>query len=444
MSIDRRSVLAGAAAMLALTAGRNADAAAKTGAARSAGAFPPGFRWGVATAGHQVEGNNTNSDTWFLENVKPTIFAEPSGDSCNNLQLWAQDLDLVKSFGLNTYRFSIEWARVEPEPGQFSVAMLDHYARIVDGCHSRGLMPMVTFNHFTTPRWFAAAGGWTHADAPAWFARYCERTARRVAPGIGYATTLNEPNLPRLLKLLQLPSFIMEGQRAMLLAAAKACGSAKFVAANAVNDDDLPALQAGLLEAHRLGRQAIKSARSALPVGVSLALTDDQAVGDPARRDARRADLYAEWLELAKGDDFVGVQNYERSRTGPEGTLPPPPDAPRNWSGAEIYAPSLGNAVRYAHAVTGRPVMVTEHGLGTDDDTLRAAFIPQALSGLAGAIAEGVPVLGYMHWSLLDNFEWIFGYRPKYGLVAVDRKTFKRTPKPSAAVLGAIARRNSL
>ena len=100
--------------------------------------------------------------------------------------------------------------------------------------------------------------------------------------------------------------------------------------------------------------------------------------------------------------------------------------------------------MRYAHAVTGRPVMVTEHGLGTDDDTLRSAFIPQALSGLAGAIAEGVPVLGYMHWSLLDNFEWIFGYRPKYGLAAVDRKTFKRTPKPSAAVLGAIARRNAV
>ena len=112
--------------------------------------------------------------------------------------------------------------------------------------------------------------------------------------------------------------------------------------------------------------------------------------------------------------------------------------------GAEVYAPSLAGAVRYAHSVTGGPVIVTEHGVGTEDDSIRARLITGALAELKKAIDDGVPVKGYMHWSLMDNFEWGFGYKPKYGLVAVDRSTFKRTPKPSAAVYGAIARANSL
>lgn len=447
MTIDRRTVLAGAGAMLALGVARSTHAevgvAGKASSPLAASAFPKSFLWGVATAGHQVEGNNTASDLWLLENVKPTVFAEPSGDACNSFELWPQDLDIVRSLGLNSYRFSLEWARIEPEPGQFSMAMLDHYARMIDGCRERGLAPIVTFNHFTAPRWFSADGGWTHPEAPTRFARFCAVAARHLARGISHAITLNEPNLPQLLQLL-LPPFVFEAQRANLLAANKALGVPKFVAANGVNVEDMPAVQAGMLAGHRLGRDAIKSVRPDLPVGFSLSVVDDQAVGDPAPRDARRANVYGAWLEAAKADDFIGVQNYERSRTGPNGPLPPPEGSPRNWGGAEVYAPSLGNAVRYVHAATGRPIIVTEHGVGTDDDALRAAFIPEALAGLASAMADGVPVGGYLHWSLLDNYEWVFGYKPKFGLVAVDRQTFKRTPKPSAYVLAAIAKRNSL
>jgi len=438
MNMNRRQILVGAAALAAV--GGLRTRAAEAAATQT---FPKNFLWGAATAGHQVEGNNTASDLWLLENIKPSDFAEPSGDACNSFELWPQDLDLVRSLGLNSYRFSLEWSRIEPEPGQYSLAMLDHYLRMIEGCRERGLAPIVTFNHFTAPRWFSADGGWTNPEAPARFARFCSVAARHMAKDISHALTLNEPDLPRLLQAL-LPPMAFAGQRANLAAAAKALGVPKFVAANGVNEEDMPAVQAGLLAGHRLGREAIKTVRPDLPVGVSLAMVDDQAVGDPARRDARRAAIYGEWLDAVKGDDFVGVQNYERSRTGPDGPLPPPEGSPRNWSGSEIYAPSLGNAVRYVHAATGCPIIVTEHGLGTDDDTLRARFIPESLQGLAAAMADGVPVGGYIHWSLLDNFEWIFGYRPKYGLVAVDRKTFKRTPKPSASVLGAIARRNSL
>jgi beta-glucosidase len=167
-------------------------------------------------------------------------------------------------------------------------------------------------------------------------------------------------------------------------------------------------------------------------------------VGEHSRRDEKRAQVYGAWLEAVKNDDFVGVQNYERARIDEHGALPPPAGAQRNTMGSEIYPASLANAVRYVHEQTGRPIMVTEHGLGADDDAQRAAFIPAALAPLADVIASGVPVLGYVHWTLLDNFEWIFGYKPHYGLCAVDRQTFKRTPKPSAKVLAAIARANAL
>jgi beta-glucosidase len=438
MTIDRRAFLAASTAALA------APLFAKEMQSASSGVFPKGFLWGAATAGHQVEGNNTTSDTWFLEHTRPSAFAEPSGDACNSFELWPRDLDLVRGLGLNTYRFSIEWARIEPEQGFYSTAMLDHYRGMIEGCRERGLTPVVTFNHFTCPRWFAASGGWLNPQSPAIFARYCERAARHLAAGIGYATTLNEPNLGRLLKWFGLPPQLLEAQRAMLISAAQATGSASFSAANATNFEDLERQLPIQLAAHEAGRAAIKSVRPDLPVGVSLAISDDQAVGRKSRRDEKRAYVYGAWLEAAKKDDFIGVQNYDRALIDASGVLPPPQSAPRNSMGAEIYPPSLGGAVRYAHAVTGRPVIVTEHGLGTTDDSLRAAFIPPALAGLKSAMDDGVPVLGYIHWSLLDNFEWVFGYGPRYGLFEVDHQTFRRTAKPSAAVYSAIARRNGL
>ncbi len=433
--IDRRIFVAAGGALLASPAL----------AARASATFPQGFLWGAATAGHQVEGNNIASDLWLLEQTKPSVFAEPSGDAVNSFELWPQDLDIVKALGLNSYRFSLEWARIEPERGQYSLAMLDHYKRMIDGCRARGLTPVVTFSHFTAPRWFSVAGGWTNPQAPALFAGFCDRAARHLAAGIGHAVTINEPNILRLLRALGLPQPVLDIQRQMLAAATRATGGTKFVAANAANWEDIDAMTGIMVAAHHAGRDAIKAVRPDLPVGVSLALFDDEpAPGGEARRDRVRADLYGAWLEAAKGDDFIGVQNYERVLWGPDGRLKPPPGAVLNWSGAEVYAPSLANAVRYVHQTTKRPILVTEHGVGTDDDAIRARLIPAALAELKTAMDEGVPVRGYIHWSLLDNYEWIFGYKPHFGLVAVDRRTFKRTPKPSAAVLGGIARRNAL
>jgi beta-glucosidase len=435
--IDRRTVIAtGIASGAAL-------ATAPVFALPKSNSFPQGFLWGAATAGHQVEGNNTNSDCWVMENVQPTLFAEPSRDADNSFMLGATDLDLAKNLGLNTYRFSLEWARIEPEEGLFSVAMLDHYKRMIEGCRARGLTPMVTFNHYTTPRWFAATGGWTNPKSPQLFARFCDKATRHLGAQIGYATTLNEPNIMNILAVV-LPPQIIGVQRAMLAAAAKAVGSSKFVGGNAVNPEDVELTARNLIAGHKAGREAIKAVRPDLPVGVSLAMFDDQAVGKNSIRDAMRAKLYQPWLDAVRQDDFLGVQNYERQVWTASGKLPAPKGADVNYSGAEVYPPSLAGAVRFAHAATGVPIIVTEHGVGTTDDSIRARLIPAALAELKKAMDDGVPVKGYCHWSLMDNFEWIFGYKVKFGLHSVDPITFVRTPKPSATIYANIARRNAL
>jgi beta-glucosidase len=433
----RRNLLIGAVALAATRA------MAAIPARRGGLAFPKGFLWGAATAGHQVEGNNTNADVWFEEHVRPTVYAEPSGDAANSFELWRTDLDLVKGLGMNAYRFGIEWARIEPEPGLYSIAMLDHYKAMIEGCRARGITPVVTFNHFTTPRWFAARGGWSRADAPDIFARYCEAAARHLAGGIGYATTLNEPNLSGKLQYL-LPGILLDADKAMAEAAARTCASDYYESGNGLYLRQPEVTQANLLRAHRLGRAAIKAARGDLPVGVSLAILDDQAVGANSLRDQKREFFYGPWLRLAKDDDFLGIQNYERSVWNETGKLPAPAGAVTNAMGAEVYPPSLANVARYAHSVAGVPIIVTEHGVGTDDDRIRANLIPAALAGLKGAIDDGVPVLGYLHWSLVDNYEWMSGFRTHFGLHTLDRKTFERKPKPSAAVLGRIARENAV
>ncbi|MDH7972940.1 family 1 glycosylhydrolase [Sphingomonas sp. AR_OL41] len=428
MPVDRRGVLGlglAASAAIAVPA-RAARPDAK-------------FLWGAATAGHQVEGNNVNADIWLLEQMKPTLFAEPSGDACDSLHRWGEDVALVKALGLNCYRFSVEWSRIEAAEGQFSQAYLDHYARIVDHCRASGLAPVVTFNHFTTPRWFAARGGWEAPDAPELFARYCTRVARAMAAGISHALTFNEPNLSigGAWSRFQPDARARGAMQALIAAAAKASGSESF---SVLNGGDSAPMIPGVLRAHRLGRDAIKAVRGDLPVGMSLAISDDVGVGPDSLLAAKRRARYEPFFEAGRDDDFVGVQTYERSFIGRTGPLDTPAGGARRKDGKPFEPEAIGGAIRYAHAATGKPILVTENGIETDDDAERARFIPLAVAAVEAARRDGVPVLGYIHWSLLDNFEWFGGYKPKFGLVAVDRTTFKRTPKPSARVLGAIAR----
>jgi len=402
--------------------------------------FPTGFLWGVAAAGHQSEGDNTSSDTWFAEHVTPSVFREPSGKACNGYELWREDVDLAAGMGLTAYRFSVEWARIEPTAGEFSEDALAHYEAIVDRCLERGMAPVVTFNHFTSPHWFAMQGSWLHPEAPALFARYCDRVTAAFGDRIAVAVTMNEPNLPRLLTWVAIPEFVRKLERATLEAASRKAGVPTYRLSNVIVPEEMDAMADGMEAGHRAARLAIKTRFPQLRVGLSLAVVDDQVVGDDSSvRDRKRAEVYERWLLLAREDDFVGVQNYERAHYDGvrEVDAQGRPGEAGLFSGVDSR--SLAGAVRYAHKVSGVPVFVTEHGIATADDARRAALIEMSLPTLLDAVEDGVPVLGYLHWSLMDNFEWIFGYGQQLGLHTVDRDTFARQPKPSAATYARIA-----
>lgn len=394
-------------------------------------AYPADFVWGVATSGHQTEGNNIAADQWLFETVDPRLPENPSGDACNSFALWPQDLDLVRRANLSSYRFSIEWPRIEPVQGEFSRAMLDHYRAMLEGCRSRGIEPLVTLCHFTTPRWFAAGGGWKQDSAAHLFSRYVTKVMEHMGDLIGRVITINEANVCNLLAI-GMPEGFFQAVRATLASAARHAGSKQFILSNLVLPEDREAVTHGLLAGHKAAREAIRAIAPSTQVGVSLAVNDDQAAkGGGKMRDAIRERAYGQWLRAVAHDDFVGVQNYHRAIWGPEGKRHGPKDAPVNFSGDEVYAPSLANAVRFVHEETGKPILVTEHGVGTPDDTIRQNLMTAALDELRTAVAEGVPVRGYYHWSLLDNYEWGGARQNRFGLVSVDPVTFARTPKRS-------------
>lgn len=406
--------------------------------------FPAQFLWGVATAGHQNEGGNITSDTWFLENTRPSLFGEPSGPACRGWEKWEEDLDLVADMGLTAYRFSVEWARVEPTQGEFSQKALDHYEAKVEGCLARGIAPIITLNHFTAPHWFAARGAWLADDAAELFARYCTVVAERFGDRLSAAVTLNEPNLEQVLVAAGvMPPEAQELKRQMLEAAAAKAGSPLYRSANVILSEEFEKFQDGFTRAHRAGKAALKAVSPGLPVGVSIAICDEYALpGGEASRDAKRAMVYDYWLSVAREDDFIGVQNYERVVHGPQGPVPPAQGAARNDMGTAVEPASLAGAAKYAHEASGVPVLITEHGIATDNDELRAEFIPASLNALGEAIADGLPVWGYCHWTLMDNFEWVSGYGMKLGLHEVDRSSFERRAKPSSRAYGDYVRQH--
>jgi beta-glucosidase len=397
--------------------------------------FPDKFLWGAATAAHQVEGNNVNSDLWVLENVRGSMFAERSGDACDHYHRYPEDLKALAGLGFNCYRFSIEWARIEPERGYFSNAVLDHYRRVLAACHENRLTPMVTFYHFTSPRWFAAAGGWEGPDAAGVFARYAERASKHLGDLIALATTFNEPNVPMCMRWMHFDMAAMGSARTMLENAAGAAGSDRF---GSFFLGDPGRLRDVMLEAHRLALPAMKSGPGKYPVGVNIAIWDDQPSGPDSGRDRKRAEVYGPWLGAAAKSDFVGVQTYTRSRVGKDSDLRPEEGAELTQMGFEFWPEALEQTIRYAAAETGVPVYVTENGIATEDDSRRIEYIRRALAGVKNCLADGIDVRSYIHWSLMDNFEWFFGYRPKFGLMTRDRQI-----KPSANYLGEIARRNA-
>ncbi|MBF9069056.1 family 1 glycosylhydrolase [Streptacidiphilus sp. NEAU-YB345] len=381
--------------------------------------FPPGFLWGTAIGAHQSEGNNTASDWWYRENLPGSLVAERCGDAVDSYHRWPEDLDLAAQAGFTDYRFGIEWSRVEPADGALSHAAVAHYRRIVEGAVARGLRPMVTLHHFTLPLWFAAAGGWLNPDAVERFLGYVDALAPVLeAAGVVRVETINEPNIVAVLPQL-------------------ASGEADLAQGLPVPD---PTLTQIMIAVHRATVDRLRARHPHLEVGWGVSVQDYQAgPGAEAQTEAYCEPRDQVFLRASKGDDFVGVQTYTRGVMGANGALVLDPDAERTQTGWEFYPAALGGAVRRAARIAdGVPLIVTENGVATSDDTRRIRYTTQALHSLRAAMDDGADVRGYFHWSLLDNWEWGH-WGPTFGLVAVDPTTFVRTPKPSLAWLGALA-----
>jgi len=386
--------------------------------------FPDGFRWGTATAAHQIEGGNVNNDWWRWEHTPGSGCKESSGDACDSWHRWPEDIALLKELGLTDYRFSLEWSRIEPADGEFSTVALDHYARVCEGLLEAGIAPVVTFHHFTTPLWLADRGGWEGDEMPARFAGYCERASARLAGLMARACTINEPSMVATIGYL-LGAFPP--------------GKRDRDARHHVNEV--------LVRAHRQAVAAIRTTVPDVPVGITLAMSDYQAThGGEERLEHIRQGMEDVFLDATTGDDFVGVQTYSRTRVGPDGVLGPEDGVPTLIMGYEYYPESLEATIRRAWERTKGevPILVTENGIGTDDDAQRMTYVRTALEGVLACLADGIDVRGYTYWSLLDNFEWAYGYGPRFGIVDCDRTTFTRTPKESARWLGRVARANAL
>ncbi|MDR0708908.1 MAG: family 1 glycosylhydrolase [Spirochaetaceae bacterium] len=416
--------------------------------------FPKDFLLGAATAAHQVEGNNTQSDFWAMEQVPGSMFKEPSLDAVDHYNRYREDIDLLAGAGLNAYRFSIEWARIQPDKDAFDQKEIDHYRDMLRYCRDKGVTPIVTMHHFSSPKWLIMEGGWEAETTAGYFARYCERMAKELGGYLEYVCTINEANMGlQIAKLARRHAAVLKnnlqvglnapeagGGMEAIMSRMKAVGEAFGMDPRNIQDFLKPRSPEGdqiIMKAHEKGRDAMKTACPHLKTGVTLSLHDVQALpGGEEYARTEQNDEFLHYLPYLKRDDFIGVQNYTRSVFGPEGAVPPAKDAELTLGNYEFYPEALENVIRFVHRHTELPLIVTENGCATNDDKRRVEFLRRSLAGVKNCVDDGLPVKGYCCWSLLDNFEWQMGFAITFGLIAVDRATQKRIPKPSLAFLG--------
>ncbi|MCI1964066.1 MAG: family 1 glycosylhydrolase [Ancrocorticia sp.] len=386
--------------------------------------FPADFYWGAATAAHQIEGGNTTSDWWYKEHLQPPRVETPSGDACDSYHRYREDMKLLADAGLTMYRFSIEWARVEPAPGEYSFAQRAHYGRMIEAAREYGLEPMVTLHHFTLPQWLERAGGWLAPGAIDRFEAYVA-FCLPILDNVTWICTINEPNMVAIMARMD---------------ADRAAGNVDLRAAG-LPEPSVPVARV-LRAAHDRVVDLLHSRSSSRQkqVGWSVATQAFQAL--PGAEEATRSYGYprdAWFIEQAARDDWIGIQAYTRTQVGVDGPLPVPESAEKTLTGWEYYPHALAEGIQLsATYAPGVPIFVTENGIATDDDNRRIDYVMEALRGLAQARRAGIVILGYLYWSLLDNYEW-GSYRPTFGLVGVDRQTFERIPRPSLEWLGSIA-----
>lgn len=418
--------------------------------------FPEGFLWGTATAAHQVEGNSTNNDWWLFEQQPGAIWCgDRSGLACDWWRNAERDFDLMAKMGHNTHRLSVEWSRIEPEEGIFDPAAIARYRQMLKGLWQRGIEPMVTLFHFSSPLWLARKGGWSNPAAVRFFRRFVQHTTEQLGDLVTLWTTINEPNVYAVLGYLF--GEHAPGKKSLLL---------------------YFRVLSHLLQAHATAYRVIHALNANAQVGLvkNLQILDssDPTDGASARLAHLLDRLFNELTLAAVRDgslqfplglgthgplvdslDFVGLNYYSRQRVslrrqggGRLSILRVTPGAEvsdhgRKGTYGEVYPAGMYRALKRV-AGLGKPIYITENGLPDEDDDQRPRFLLTHLAQVHRAIREGIDLRGYYHWSFTDNFEWAEGWALRFGLVALDKATQIRTPRPSAELYAQIVRANAI
>lgn len=401
--------------------------------------FPRDFFWGASTSSYQVEGDNASSDWWHWEK---RCGKEPSGQACRHYELYRADFDSVRSLGHNAHRISIEWSRLEPTEGQFSYQEIQHYIQVIDALRQRGIEPVVTLHHFTNPLWFANKGGWVQPDAHTYFARYCQRVIDAIGSNVRYWVTINEP----MVYIYQ--SYLIGNWPPQ---------ERSFFKAKRVFDN----LVRAHIEVFTLIKRAYFKRQLPEPM-ISIAQNIRAFVPCTMSFKNRFAAGLRDWafnhsfinaVGRAKTLDYIGVNYYTRDLVDvkhvnfggfwydvcQENHHP----LEKNSLGWDVYPQGLYDLLmrfkRY-----NLPVFILENGICTDDDEQRWSYIREHLLALYRAMQGGCRVIGYLYWSLLDNFEWDKGFGPRFGLIDVDYSTGARKVRPSAERLAEVCRTGEL
>lgn len=423
--------------------------------------FPPGFLWGAATAPVQNEGSYRESTWWTWEQRPGAIsHGDRSGVGCD---WWANaeaDFDLARRLGLNAMRLGVEWSRIEPDEGRIDDAALQRYRQMLQGLRDRGLEPMVTLHHFSDPLWFVRRGGWLSHQAPAFFRRFADLVADALGDLATLWITVNEPLV--YVRYGYLVGTRPPGHRSLLstLVATRNLALAHAEAARALRRRR-PATQVGIAN-HLLHFDPYNPQSSGDRLGAALLDWLFNGWMLAAQTDGKLRPPYGAGLRthtlLANSVDFLGLNYYSRVRVRTTAggradflawqLAPPAPTVERSDPGAEgfmgeVYPEGMYRALRRL-AAYGKPIYITENGLADRADRLRSRFIVDHLAQVHRAVAEGVDVRGYFHWTLVDNFEWTDGWQLRFGLVELDPATQARRPRPSAAVYARICQANAI
>ena len=409
------------------------------------------FLIGSATAGGQVEGNNINSDTWAQEYMKTGGYKEPSLDAADHYHTYRDDIRMMHEAGLNAYRFSFEWARIEPEKGRFCEAEMNHYLDMVDTCREYEIEPVITLLHFVCPKWLITEGGWEADTTPDYFARYVEYVCEHLKDrNIRWIVTINEANmgtliagyLEKIMKHTEAGSLqigmdlekMAEQENLAKEENLKVFGveqAAVFTSPRSAHGDEIVCL------AHKKAVEVIHRILPGTKAGLSLSVRDLQYTEggkDNADKDWEKDFLH--YLPAIEHDDFFGIQTYTRAIFSAEGELDPSADAKVTQMGYEYYPECVEHVVRRVHASFKGDLLITENGVATADDHERVEYIRTAMEGVRKCREDGLPLKGYLYWSFIDNWEWQSGYSMQFGLVSLNREKQIHTPKPSLSFLG--------